>query len=108
MNSNAIGPATVKMTGGLEVSGSQLKQAKLTFIGGSPNATAKLWSWDGKFREYDTLKQATITENPNNPDFLTITGVSQLAKEEGQGTFDEADCMVTWEVQVTGRCGDCA
>lgn len=113
MNSPTIGPATVKTSGGLEVSGNELRNAKLTFIGGSPNATVKLYRWEdtgvrgGRFHEYDCLRKATVVEDDNNPDKITITGISQATMEAGQGSFQEADALTTWNVMVTGRCGDC-
>lgn len=105
---NAIGPATVTFEGGLYVQNASLKNAKLTFLGNSPNAAVKVFSYDEgsrRFTEFDKLTGATITDDERTG-MTIISGLSQTVLTDMPGA-DDSDALVTWKVKVTGQCSDC-
>lgn len=105
----SIGPATVNLEGGLYVQGCTINLAKVSFLGNSPNATVKIYSWDEgsrRFTEYDKLTGASVSDDERTG-MTIISGLSEMVLTDMPGA-DESDALVTWKVKVTGQCADCA
>jgi len=104
---SSYGPVDVALFGSIYPEGETITKAKITLLGGSPNATARLFIWIqptnglGRFREFDTITQGEIREGS---DGFTITGISQQLIEDVGVAADNA--KVTWEVTYKG-CETC-
>lgn len=96
-----IGPCTVVLSGYV-LEREEIKMAKITTLGESPNATLKVYQWDGnRHVEFDHLVDASVQ---NKGGSLIVEGTSRKMIEEIGLTPDNA--RVTWEVEVTG-CEGC-
>lgn len=95
--------AVVSVVDGFENGDTPIERARIAVIGASPHATAKLYSWDGaRFREYDRLSEATVTEGPGS---MQLMGISDRLQAE-IGARGE-DAMATWFVDTTKGCASC-
>lgn len=103
----SYGPVEVKLFGTVYPDGETVPKGKITLLGESPFATARLYVWQqptnglGRFREFDTLTDATIKEGIG---MFTMTGISQQLVNDVGLTGDEA--RVTWEVFYE-ECSNC-
>ncbi len=121
METQTLGPATVVIKGGIyptERGQDTFRNAKLSFVGNSPNATVKLYAWEMRqdadghptsmgFVEIDKLTEARVTENELDGRY-DIRGISERFTNEFPHTPDlDNEAIVTWDVLVTGQCADC-
>lgn len=103
----SYGPVEVKLFGTVYPDGETVTKGKITLLGESPLATARLYIWQqptngmGRFREFDTLTEAVIKEGIG---MFTITGISQQMVNDVGLANEEA--RVTWEVSYE-ECGNC-
>lgn len=103
----SYGPVDVKLFGTVYPDGETITRGKITFLGESPFATARLYIWQqptnglGRFREFDTLTDTTIKEGHG---MFTLIGTSQQLVNDVGLTGEEA--KVTWEVTYE-ECANC-
>lgn len=98
-----INRCVVSVVDGFADNEGPIERAKIVGVGESPHVTAKLYSWDGaRFREYDRLTDATLTEGQGS---LQLMGISARLRDE-IGVSDE-DAIATWFVDPTKGCTTC-
>jgi hypothetical protein len=95
--------AIVSVVDGFADDDSPIERARVTILGESPNATAKLYSWDGgRFVEYDRLSAARVTEGPGG---VQIMGMSDRLMND-VGARGE-DAIATWFIDPRRGCVSC-